>query len=343
MPNNADDGQELELLLEQLLPQSKSIGFLGEIPCPVKLAFREAYDAYCAAHPGEFTSYIPTTCGLENTEAGRSILRELVNGPEADLPEMVLSFGLRDFFMEPILHRVLNSERCHTPVPFKEAEPYEKLGLQDPEGIFTVFSSLPMVLVADLRLLGDLPMPRQWGDLLDPIYKGRLCFPPGEEDSMEALPLIHFHRNFGDEGLRMLAANVAEFTCGSKVAMKVGTGKSTCAISAVTWFFANAAVKNGGVRLILPEDGAFLNPVYLASVRRPSPGIEKLRSFLLSDEMAAVWDRNFYPAVSSSIRSALPPRMTLQWMGWDYIRSHSIREYIRELQRTFASYWREAH
>ena len=329
---------QLDAILSGAIPESEKIDFIGEIPCPVKLAFKDAYERYCNAHPNEFTAYIPTTCGLENTDAGLHILQEMLTGREDDLPGMVLSFGLRDFFKEPLFTRLLNPKRCHTPVPFPIAEPYAELGLQDPEGVFTVFATLPMVMVADMRLLGDLPLPERWGDLLDPVYRGKLCFPPGEEDCIEALPLIHYHQNFGDEGLRRLADNISELTSGSKVAMKVGTGKSTAAVSVVTWFFANAALKNGSVRLIIPKDGALLNPVYLASARDITPELQDLRAFLLSDEMASVWDSNYYPAVSGSIRSAIPQDMTFQWMGWDFIRNHPVMETISELEKKFVSY-----
>lgn len=335
---------EFEALLDQFLLPDEKIDFLGEIPCPVKLAFKEKFDDYCAAHPRAFSSYIPTTCGLENTEPGQQILKTLLTGPEDALPDLVVSFGLRDFFEQPLLTRLLNPERCSTPVPFPIARPYADLEIQDPEGVFTVFSILPMVMIADLRRLGDLPLPESWGDLLDPKYKGMLCCPPGEEGSIEALPLLHFYRNFGDDGLRRLAENIGELTCGSKVAMKVGTGRSdTKPISVITWFFANAALKNGGVKLILPKDGAFVNPVYLASSRTLTPELERLRAFLLGDEMAAVWDENFYPAIDGNILSKIPPDMTFQWMGWDFIRGCNIKDYIRNLQRKFAGYLRETH
>lgn len=322
-------------VLDEMLNPVQKLDFLAEIPCPVKLAFHDVYDAYERNHGG-YVSYLPTTCGLTETVPGQEILKQFREGMK--IPDLILTFGFREFFDPAFVGRQMSSElRCTRSLDGLRPE-FQGLGLEDPEGVFTVFSTLPMVLVIDDRHIGNLPIPRKWCDLLDPVYKGAISI-SGGNGQVEDMPLAYFYKNFGEDGVIRLARNVKQVLSGSTVAKIVGSNRAeTTPIYFTTWFFANACNNKKHARVVIPEDGAFLSIVYLTAKKGLTKPLQDLEEFLLSPECLRIWEENYYPVPASNVASALPKGISFQWLGWDFIRSHNMASLSQKLEALFMHY-----
>ena len=330
--------EDLNKMLDSLLEPEKKLDFICEIPCPVKLAARELLMPFLRDYGASYRSYLPTTCGLTETEPGREILKTLYAPGTAQFREAVLSFGFRDFFERPMIEKYINRTYCRTEQNFPISAPFAGLDIQDPEGVFSVFSSLPMVLIADKRHLGGLPLPKTWEDLLSPVYRGAISLSGGKNDP-EEMPLMYIHKNFGEDGLKQLAANTCQCLAGSRVAQVVGSNHpDTAPLYLCTRFFANASLRQEDAQLIVPADGAFVNPVYLITRRELSEPLERLSRFLLSPAFLQVWEDNFYPTTSADVQPKLAADTPLQWLGWDYVHSHDMIAFGNELRKRFMGY-----
>lgn len=330
-------------LLNDLIKPEKKISFLAEIPCPMKIAFHDWYDHYESAYAkGEYASYLPTTCGLSNTEAGSVVLNQLRLEAIEKLPDVVISFGFREFFEQRLLDRWINPDTMQVPCSRTYSKKFQNLGLEDPLQVFTLFSSLPMVMVADKRHIGDLPLPHTWSDLLDPIYRGCISM-PGSSNEPDKTPLLYYYRNFGEKGIQALAANTKQIESGFNVAQTAGSNRSnTAPIYLITWFFANACARAEDITLIIPEDGAFLNPVYLLARKNLSAPLSDLCRQLLSHSGLSIWEENYYPVVLENDSSKIPSEMTFQWLGWDFIREMNILDRGDWLISEYLHYWHDS-
>ncbi|MDD7447305.1 MAG: hypothetical protein PUK79_12955 [Clostridiales bacterium] len=104
--------EDLNKMLDSLLEPEKKLDFICEIPCPVKLAARELLMPFLRDYGASYRSYLPTTCGLTETEPGREILKTLYAPGTAQFREAVLSFGFRDFFERPMIEKYINRTYC---------------------------------------------------------------------------------------------------------------------------------------------------------------------------------------------------------------------------------------
>lgn len=81
---------------------------------------------------------------------------------------------------------------------------------QDPEGLWTPFSSLPVVLIYNTKLVGEGQVTR-WSDLLSPYFRGKIAFSDPAVSGSGFTSLVTLTSALGgdwEESLRRFAANL---------------------------------------------------------------------------------------------------------------------------------------
>ena len=157
-------------------------------------------------------------------------------------------------------------------VPYKPTE-WDKIpaNFKDPNGYWSAMDLYAAAFVVNTKVLADkdLPMPKGWGDLLNPVYKGMLIMPNPASSGTGFLQVASIlilmdpdyknkpiEQNKGWDFLKELNTNMGQYIkSGSKPAKLTAAGEYAVGCS---FAFVYSSLKKQGapVALVMPEEGA---------------------------------------------------------------------------------------
>ncbi len=292
-------------------------------PCPVKLAVKDALDALADAladaHAGDgdaLAVHIPMGC--TSVDPYDPLHRE--TDPD-HLPQIIASIGFGDFFRRGFVERFVDAGVFAAPQPEGVTPMHRAAGIVDPDGRYLVYGLTPYIFLIDRKRLGDLPVPRRWADLLDPIYAGQvnMC---GDGDDMADAVLLSIHKDFGMQGIARFAANTRGLMHSSRMA-KSGGAPQAGGIYILPYFFAETTRQPDHMQTVWPEDGAAASPLYMLAKRTARPRLDRLIDFFATGFGQIESARWFLP-LTGPLPQSLPPGAAIKWIGWDYIRATDI-------------------
>ncbi len=322
-------------------PHVPALDFLGRMPVPLRYGFAAGLEHAAVAAGGR------SICFLMGNEWYAPFDELARTGFNSAFPRMILSPFTRDVLSVPFQQRLRAAG--HRAASAKAVHPaVTAAGLVDPAGLFTVFSVIPWVFLIDHRKLGTRPMPRHWEDLLDPVYHDQIVFGGWQRPSDGTYPdcndflLLTLYRRFGAAGLRAFAANTRAIMHNTVAARLAGSNSEQGgAISILPWLQADICPRRDRTSVIWPEDGAMTMPIGFSVAAGQRARVQPLLDFICGDAYGAVLARNRYPAVWASLPQGLPPGARLNWLGWDYTRTHDMTEETAIATRIFFTAWDE--
>ena len=201
---------------------------------------------------------------------------------EAESPACDLLFGggadtlqsrpeLFEPYISPLDEDVLPASRC-------------------PDGTWTAFSSLPVVLIYNPMLIRSNP-PDSWQSLLDPAWRGKIAFasPAISGSSYSALSaLLQVLPGEDEDLLAAFARNLDGQILESSTQVTGAVADGTCYIGAVPEDAALQAIADGrNVALLFPKEGTCVLPDGMAVVRNCHHGDNARRfvDFALSEDV----------------------------------------------------------
>jgi ABC-type Fe3+ transport system substrate-binding protein len=298
----------------------RRLDYLGYAPCPIRTQMRQRLRQVFAgaAGPGgaEPAWYMPGSCHAPN------VYDELWRTSDAvELPGLISEVGFGDFNRPEFVRRWLDSGGF-APIDAADVRPeFRAAGLVDPRGYHRVYGANVEILLIDLKRLGSRPVPRTWADILDPRFRGDVIV-SGEDGDIHESILFGLHQDQGDAGLEALGANVVRFMHPAEMAKAAGTAQPQgAAVYVLPWFFARGNPHREATRIVWPEEGAFLSPLYLLRRQDARPAAHRALEYLLGEDFARFLAKlGLAPA-----RAGSPPLPgPLRWVGWDFVRHHDI-------------------
>lgn len=335
MQNKLMDDLETMLAKE---PARKALDFFANVPCPMKPAFKEAYEKMAAAHYAEtgeaFYSYILTQCGSYDQRI--TAMSEISAQKDADeLPALFYAYGL-DELCEPEFQQKFTKAGVFEELPdFHKDRVLLPPEFDDPYHSVNVAAHFPYGLLADKLRLGDKPAPRRLADLLDPMYAGCLSIPDSHGEVDVTLPLF-VQKFYGEEGLKALERNAgACIPTLDAVKLAGNPARNGAPLYFVNWMFANSNVKSGKAELIWFEDGAPCEPVVLMARKNRDCKTNRIVEFLASEEVGSLFAKIHLPVTDARIQNHLPEGAAVRWLGWDYLYENDIPKRVAELAERF--------
>lgn len=316
--------------------------FLGYTYCPVRELFRqsvaEAKASYLhtsvdASVPEDYQIAIP------NGHKGEDHWREIwqVREPEA-LPEVIASAGFSHFFEPHFMEQFLRRGHFNSAINGVPSRQFLEAGLEDPDGWYGVYAVFPLVMLVDKRRLGNRPMPRRWSDLLDPCYAGEIAIGATQGKAHEDL-MLYLYKASGLEGVAALAHNVKVGMHGAQMAKLAGSGSEQgAAIYVISWLFARCCARREHVEILWPEDGALVTPMVALAKQECSAFGRHLFNCVTGTGYGEHSARNCMPSRHQQVDNRLPETARLQWLGWDFIKSHAIPELISKVGAHFSAH-----
>ncbi len=300
--------------------QRRRLDFLGYAPCPLRNELKGRLHRHfraIAARGGEAPAwFMPAGCHSPNP------YDELWQTTDAAaLPGLISETGFGDYNRPEFLKRWFDTG-VFGPVEAGAVRPeFLDAGLVDPQGQFHIYGAVPEVVLVDLNRLGDRPIPRTWADVFHPRFRHDVIVSGEQGDIHESL-VYGIGKDHGEAGLAALGANVGDFFHPAEMAKMAGSANPKgAALYLLPNFFAKSCPHKQATRIIWPEEGAYMNPLYLFRKADAGPAAQPALDYLCGAEWGAHLAKvGFVPARADS-----PPAPgKLRWVGWDFVRTHDL-------------------
>jgi ABC-type Fe3+ transport system substrate-binding protein len=322
--------QQVDVTMKQTLKEESEITISGLLPCPVRLPLLEGFSSFVEQYTTETS--VTVSYKLEAASVGADWMSEHIRGiTEADqLPDVFVSAGFETFFDPHTIGRFKDQGLFADLTGGPTNRSFDGIELKDPKGHYGLISVVPAVFMVNHDELGDLPVPRTWGDLLKPEYEQNVALPVGDFDLFNAI-LLSIHKDFGDEGIKKLgrcmlkSMHPAEMV---KNAQRVADEKPLVTI--MPYFFTRMAAMVKSLEIVWPEDGAIISPIFMLTKADKRNKLQPIADFLYSKEVGEILtNKGLFPALNPAVENNLPEQHPWKWVGWEYLYSHDVAAQIR--------------
>ncbi len=200
------------------------------------------------------------------------------------------------------------------------------LGFADPRGFFHVFGIVPFIIFyhPDHADAGEIP--RTWGDLLDPRWKGRIAMPGKEHIAPRIVRAVLKYEN--PQRAEAVDENIICRGVPPNVIESVKNGEFSLGIANITFGKISEGLK---IRTIWPKDGLLCAPQIIIWRKGAAEKMIGLGDFLLSPQVQGLLSQQAF--VPSAPGTGFPPifrenSVKLKWDGWDHFRAAMKKSHI---------------
>lgn len=309
------------------------INFIGLARCPMRRSFKERLETILQTSNENLRCYIPSGCRhLDNVEAA------LNTNDFAKFPDIYTSSEFSTSFKTSIRNNFINKGLFKAPNFDSINRDFSYIDCIDPAGEYFIYAAFPVIIAADRKTLGNLPLPETFENLLNPIYKNNITLYGVETDVIEE-QLLYFYKNFGIDGIKTLAKNVKNIWHPAKISKTIGTGSTEgTGIYILPWFFAKSCPNQTDLAVIWPKDGALLSPLTALIKESKYKALKSIIDLLTSYEFGTECANNHFPSLNPMVKNNLPEEAKFQWLGWDFIRTNDIEQLSINLNNEFVKY-----
>jgi ABC-type Fe3+ transport system substrate-binding protein len=246
--------------------------------------------------------------------------------PDSPRPEVLLSLGYENRF-----GKGFQARDDHRALDLGALRPaFREISAVDPTGRATMFAGTPYVMLVDRRVLGPLPVPRRWSDLLKDEYRGEIAS-PGGAGGISSVILLHYHLHHGMDGLERFSRAVRSCSHGSRFAREASEGGVSAAISILPWIFARC-VQGVDLETVWPEEGAILSPMWISVREDATPPALELAEFVAGAGLGGRTRGFGCPWASEEAPEILPQGAKLDWCGWDLLHGGDMDAHLDALK-----------
>lgn len=302
----------------------KGWDFLGSCPVPLRARMRDdiAQIAQCCMDAGH-----PLKCCLPMGQGGPSPMERLrfIRNRE-DFPKFLVSSEHGNAFNRAFHADFVETGSFVSLQPRRVDNMFLDAGLIDPKGWIGVYAVAPFVILIDRERLGNRPVPTEWAQLCDPVYRGEVVFSGWRGDdhdrwrSFNLFFLLAMLRLLGVSRYGALLENVSHLMHSAQMPRFAGTAASLGAIYVAPWALADLCPRRDRTTVVWPCEGGLAFPLWLTAQAAHEPRVSPFADYLFSEETGAWLDRNRYPSVVPGKERFLPENARLHFLGWDYLR-----------------------
>lgn len=327
---------QVDVTMKSTRKSDSTIDVCGLLPCPVRLPLLEGFDSFIegySAETGHRVSY-----KLEAASVGADWIADTISAidNEHDLPDLFISAGFETFFDKKNIGR-FKDQNVFTDISEQEVNSdFADLGIRDPHGHYSIVAAVPAVFMVNHDVLGDLPVPRTWSDLLKPEYEQQVALPVGDFDLFNAI-LINIYKEHGADGIKKLGRCMLKSMHPSQMvanAKRVADEKPL--ITIMPYFFTKMARMVSSLEIVWPEDGAVLSPIFMLSKTSSLDKVKPIAEYLGSKAVGEILSHNgLFPSLNPHVDNKLDFPHPWKWVGWDYIYQHDIGTLINDTNQIF--------
>ena len=311
------------------------IDVAGLLPCPVRVPLLDKINAFVDERKKSHGVNVSTR--FRAASGGSEWIEDEICAATSEdhLPDIFVSAGFDTFFDPNGIGR-FKEEGAFAALDTDGINgSFAGLDMRDPQGVYTIISTVPAVFMLDTHQLGDLSAPRTWEQLLESQYQRQVALPVGDFDLFNAI-LLNIHKEFGDTGVEKLGRSMLESMHPAQMGT-VPAGKTQMPlVTIMPYFFTRMAANIPGVEIIWPEDGAIISPIFMLCRKDSMQQSRALAEFFTGAEVGDILARQgLFPALNPEVGNILPEVAPWKWLGWDYIYTHDVAAQIKRLEGIF--------
>lgn len=313
---------------------TEHLNLLSLLPCPLKVPLQSELKSFLDYLRDE--KNLPLNYCIEsffNHHLNYEDYLQQFEEPD-EIPDVIMTAGYSFFyknFMDRFVKRGVFADVLNRPVNSRLAE----AGLIDPDGHFTVIAANILVMVVDKIRLGDLPMPRSWGDLLQPEYKKKVVI-RGHDDTFCDVVQLNFYQNYGLEGIEKLGQAVRGGMHPAQMVKEISSSSQDAAAIYIMPYFFYRTIKNcQNVTVVWPDEGVLAYPVSVLIKADKMQELQELADYLTGPGVARICADAYFPAVHPAVDMNLPTEANFKWLGWDFIKKHDMEKLVEDLNNKF--------
>jgi ABC-type Fe3+ transport system substrate-binding protein len=210
---------------------------------------------------------------------------------------------------------------------------YEKNIIQDPNHIYSVLGASLSVIIVDHTLIGDLPIPKSFKELLDPIYKGKIAI-HGHGDSFCDMGIIlSIYNLYGIKGVSDFSHNIQRLLHFSQVAKNIGKSSSeSVAISIMTESTTRLIQNIDNCSFIWPAEGPPVFPLLMTVKKSKADQVSELIDFLSGEQMGKFLAKSFFVSPHVSVGNKDYSNEKCSFLGWEQVESFNFKKMKDGLQ-----------
>ncbi len=295
---------------------------LALMPCGLKAGIDGALETFFEQSENEGKPFTYRAEANVNHELSFYSYIDLIRSQE-ELPDILLTADFNSFMHREFIERFVDTG-VYGNVSFSMNRVLENIGYADPRNNFTMFSANVLVLVTVKDQNNTVPEINSWKDLLQKDCYKKLII-RGQDSFFCSAVLLPFFKLFGLDGVMQLAESVTDGLHPSQMVKMIDSGRTDIAsLYIMPLFFAKKIKRTDRVRIVFPEEGAFLSPVTLLIKKNPLQDTQRITEFLLGEKLQQLCADNHFLPVHYNIRSPVADSKALFWLGWDFIYNNDL-------------------
>ena len=306
---------------------------LALLPCGLRNAFQQAvFNAF----PEYVDAENPKLIIEGNLNYEKGLFASIDNLTSVDaLPDIFISSDINSLYHKRFLDQFLNSGNFET-LELETHPLFKNAGYVHPDGLMAWFTTNLLVLVVDIKKLGQRSIPTSWLDILDKSYENDLTL-RGDMDFFCNAMFFPFMKSNGDEAIKSLGKNTAKGLHPSQMVKTLNSGnEGGTTIYAMPYSFAIKVRDNERYKIVFPVEGAIVSPVQMLIKKGAYLKHKSLIDYILSKEMSDVLALSGFPSAYPASENKLPGS-ALNWIGWSFIKENDIKACKERMQQLFFS------
>jgi len=336
----AETGRYKNLQTTVLENDSNHLNMLSLLPCPLKVPMQGELKLFLDYLREE--KNLPLNYCIEsffNDHLDYEDYLEHFEEPD-EIPDIIMTAGYGFFykkFMDRFVAKGIFADVINRPVNSRLAE----AGIIDPDGHFTVIGANVLVMVVDKNRLGNIPMPKTWGDLLKPEYENKVVM-RGHGDIFCDVVQLNYYKDYGAAGVEQLGRSVKYGLHPAQMVKELTSSrKDVPPIHIMPYFFYKTMKESDHISILWPEDGILTYPISVLIKADKMQELQELAEYLTGPEIARICAEAYFPATHGDVKVNLPEHVKLKWLGWDFIKNNDMKYLVETMNDTFMRVYRE--
>lgn len=139
----------------------------------------------------------------------------------------------------------------------------------------------------------------------------------------------------GLDGIKALAKVYNKSLHPAEMVKKKTHSQNTPLVSIIPYFFTQMLAENSSLRLVWPEEGAIISPIFMMA-KRANESANKVLSFFRSENFGNLLSANGkFPTTILGVDNKLTENQDFLFCGWDFIYKNDIVKIMREAEKIF--------
>ncbi|MCI5996697.1 MAG: ABC transporter substrate-binding protein [Peptoniphilaceae bacterium] len=332
----SNEQQEADITLAEKDTIEGDIIVKGVLPCPIKVPLLEAFDNFSKEQreKGLNIGY-----DLRSANLGINWIEDDFKNNDFDkIADVFVSAGFELFFDKEYIGKYMNEEKFKINIEkINEDFDNEKISLKDLKNRYHIISVVPCVFLVNENNLNGRNVPLSWEKLLfSGEYDDSVAIPLGDLDMFNAI-MVNIYAKWGENGIKALARIYKKSLHPAEMVKKNGNQKNNPVVNISPYFFTQMIGKNSALKVIWPQDGALVSPIFLVA-KKDKKNIETIIDFFTNVETGNILSANGkFPTTIYGVDNNLDESQNFLFCGWDFIHSNNIMDILRKCENIFNS------